>query len=236
MEKFKKIFLENAEKMQLNVREYQIDQFYLHYKMLLEWNEKINLTTITELEDVIVKHFVDSLMVLKFLPRKIENLIDVGTGAGFPGVPLKIIRPQVEVALLDSLNKRLIFLKALKEKLNLNFELIHARAEDLGKNEKYREFFDICTSRAVAPLNVLSEYCLPFVKVDGLFLAMKSGVFEDELKNAKKAITLLGGEIEQIEKFNLPGDISRSVIIIKKVKNTDKNYPRLGAKIKKSPL
>ena len=236
MEKFKSVFLENLEKTKLNVNGHQINQFYLYYKMLLEWNEKMNLTAITDLEDIVVKHFVDSLMVLKFLPSETISLIDVGTGAGFPGVPLKIIKPQNKITLLDSLNKRLCFLNALKEKLSLDFELVHARAEELGRKENYRENFDVSTSRAVASLNVLSEYCLPFVKVGGLFIAMKSGSFEEELKFAKKSISLLGGKVEKIEKFELPSNISRTIIVIKKIKNTEKTYPRASAKIKKSPL
>ncbi len=236
MENFKRIFSENLDRAGFNLDEKQIEQFYLYYEMLLKWNEKMNLTAIVDLESVIQKHFVDSLMVLKFLPSHVHNLIDVGTGAGFPGVPLKIASKELNVTLLDSLNKRLIFLNALKEKLNLDFELIHARAEELAKKENYREKFDISTSRAVASLNVLSEYCLPFVKVGGLFVAMKGGNVDEELDNARKSISLLGGVLEKVEKFNLPGNISRSMVVIKKVKKTSKIYPRMSAKIKKSPL
>lgn len=236
MENFKKVFLENLEKSNLKLNEQQIKQFYSYYETLIEWNEKMNLTAITDLESVIVKHFIDSLMVLKFLPKEAKNLIDVGTGAGFPGVPIKIVKENLAVTLLDSLNKRLIFLKILQEKLNLEFELIHARAEELGKKESYREKFDVATSRAVASMNILSEYCLPFVNVGGLFISMKSGNIDEELEYAKKSISLLGGKIEQVEKFNLPGDISRSVVLIRKIKNTNKMYPRTSAKIKKFPL
>lgn len=236
MKNFERVFLENTEKLDLSVNKELIEQFYLYYKMLVEWNEKMNLTAITDLEDVIVKHFIDSLMVLKFLPQNAESLIDVGTGAGFPGVPLKIAKNELKVTLLDSLNKRLIFLNALKEKLDLDFDLIHARAEELGRKENSREKFDISTSRAVASLNVLSEYCLPFVKVGGLFIAMKSGNVDEELESAKKSISLLGGKIEKIEKFDLPNNISRSIILIRKIKNTNKLYPRASAKIKKFPL
>lgn len=236
MKDFERIFLENSEKLDLSVNKQQIEQFYLYYKILIEWNEKMNLTAIVNLEDVIVKHFIDSLMVLKFLPKNIDSLIDVGTGAGFPGVPLKIAKNELKVTLLDSLNKRLFFLNALKEKLDLDFELVHARAEEFGRKEKYRENFDISTSRAVASLNVLSEYCLPFVKVGGLFIAMKSGNVDEELESAKKSIFLLGGKIEKVEKFTLPNNISRSTILIRKIKNTNKLYPRASAKIKKFPL
>ena len=236
MENFEEIFLENLKKVGLNLENEKIEKFQTYYEMLLDWNEKMNLTAITELEGVILKHFIDSLMVLRFLPNEAKTLIDVGTGAGFPGLPLKIAKNELKVTLLDSLNKRLIFLEALKEKLNLDFELVHARAEELGRKENYREKFDVSTSRAVASLNVLSEYCLPFVKVGGLLIAMKSGNVDEELKSAKKSIALLGGKIEKVEKFNLPNDISRSIVVIKKVKNTDKIYPRASAKIKKSQL
>lgn len=236
MENFKRIFSKNLDRAGVTLDEKQIEQFYLYYEMLLKWNEKMNLTAIVDLESVIQKHFVDSLMVLKFLPSHVRNLIDVGTGAGFPGVPLKIASKELSVTLLDSLNKRLIFLNALKEKLNLDFELIHARAEELAKKENYREGFDISTSRAVASLNVLSEYCLPFVKVGGLFVAMKGGNVDEELDNARKSISLLGGVLEKVEKFNLPGNISRSMVVIKKVKKTNRIYPRISAKIKKFPL
>jgi len=236
MENFKRIFSKNLDRAGFTLDEKQIEQFYLYYETLLKWNEKMNLTAIVDLEGIIQKHFIDSLMLLKFLPSHVRNLIDVGTGAGFPGVPLKIASKELNVTLLDSLNKRLIFLNALKEKLNLDFELIHARAEELAKKENYREKFDISTSRAVASLNVLSEYCLPFVKVGGLFVAMKGGNVDEELDNAQKSISLLGGVLEKVEKFNLPGNISRSMVVIKKVKKTSKIYPRISAKIKKSPL
>ena len=236
MENFKKVFLKNLEKSNLKLNEQQIKQFHLYYETLIEWNEKMNLTAITDFEGVIIKHFIDSLMVLKFLPKEAKSLIDIGTGAGFPGVPIKIAKENLDVTLLDSLNKRLIFLKALSEKLNLDFDLVHARAEELGKNENYREKFDVATSRAVASLNVLSEYCLPFVKVGGLFIAMKSRNVDEELESSQNAINLLGGKVEQIKKFDLPGDISRSVILIRKTKNTNIIYPRLSTKIKKSPL
>lgn len=236
MENFEGIFSENLKKVGLNLKKENIEKFHLYYEMLLEWNEKMNLTAITDLEGVIVKHFIDSLLVLRFLPNEAKTLIDVGTGAGFPGLPLKISKAELNVTLLDSLNKRLIFLEALKEKLELDFELIHARAEELGRKENFREKFDISTSRAVASLNVLSEYCLPFVKVGGLFIAMKSGNVDEELESAKKSIALLGGTLEKVEKFDLPKNISRSIILIRKIKNTDKIYPRSSAKIKKFPL
>ena len=236
MENFEEIFLENLKKVGLNLENEKIEKFQLYYEMLLDWNEKMNLTAITDLEGVILKHFIDSLMVLKFLPDETKSLIDVGTGAGFPGLPLKIAKNELKVTLLDSLNKRLIFLESLKEKLNLDFELVHARAEELGRKENYREKFDVSTSRAVASLNVLSEYCLSFVKTGGLFIAMKSGNVDEELESAKRSIALLGRKIEKVEKFNLPNDISRSIVVIRKIKNTNKIYPRASAKIKKSPL
>lgn len=236
MKIFERIFSENLERVGLDLEKEKIEKFKSYYEMLLEWNEKMNLTAITNIDDVIVKHFIDSLMILKFLTNETKSLIDVGTGAGFPGVPVKIAKNELKITLLDSLNKRLIFLNALKEQLNLDFELVHARAEELGRKENFREKFDVTTSRAVASLNVLSEYCLPFVKAGGMFIAMKSGNVDEELECAKRSITLLGGKIEKVERFNLPNDISRSIVVIRKIKNTNKIYPRASAKIKKSPL
>ena len=203
---------------------------------LIEWNEKINLTAITEPKDIILKHFVDSLTIYKYL-EKDKKIIDVGTGAGFPGIPLSIIDDDNKYVLLDSLNKRINFLNEVIDKLNLNnVDTIHSRVEDFGRNKSYRESFDIAVSRAVAPLNILLEYLLPLVKVNGFCMCMK-GPNEAEIDEAKKAIEVLGGKIENIEKLLLPdSDMVRNLIIIYKVKNCPKAYPRKPGTPSKKPL
>ena len=195
--------------------------------MLLEWNEKINLTAITEENDIIIKHFVDSLTIAKYFKDN-DKIIDVGTGAGFPGIPLKIANKSLRITLLDSLNKRINYLNDVIEKLNLSeVETIHGRAEELSRNAKYREQYDVVTARAVANLKTLSEYCIPFVKVGGLFVCMKGSNIEEEMAIAKEHIKELGCEIEEIIEFVLPEtDMKRKILIMKKIKNTDKKYPR----------
>ena len=207
-----------------------LQRFEIYFKLLVEWNEKMNLTAITDEHGVAVKHFADSLTLYNFVDvKKNASIIDVGTGAGFPGVVLKIARPDIKLTLLDSLNKRLTFLDTVLNDTGLDAELVHSRAEEGGKNKLYREKFDIAVSRAVARLNVLCEYCLPYVKVGGLFVAMK-GPNADALK-------LLGGKVEKVHKFNLPCDEGeRTIIVIKKVKSTQKQYPRISGKIKSQPL
>ena len=203
----------------------------------IELNKNINLTAITEPEEIIKKHFIDSLTISKNI-QKDSSIIDVGTGAGFPGIPLKIVREDINVVLLDALNKRLNFLnEVVKENKLENIETVHFRAEEIGKNKKYREKYDIATSRAVAQLNILAEYLLPLVKIGGKCICMKGSNVEEELKNSKKAITLLGGEIEKIEEFILPdSDIKRNVIIIKKVNSTPAKYPRKPGTPAKEPI
>ncbi|MBR1778931.1 MAG: 16S rRNA (guanine(527)-N(7))-methyltransferase RsmG [Clostridia bacterium] len=234
---FEEIFTENAKKIGLAVQDSAIARFKAYYNLLMEWNEKMNLTAITDLEGVIVKHFIDSLTVLKDLPAESKcKLVDVGTGAGFPGVPIKIIKEDAQVTLIDSLNKRLTFLQDLSKRLNLKITLVHARAEEAGHKETFREKFDVSVARAVAALDVLAEYCLPLVKVGGVFLAMKGGDCEEEVNKAKRAVDLLGGKIEKIEKFKIPNDSSRSIITIRKVKKINDEYPRSSKKIVRSPL
>lgn len=223
----------------MELTEQQQEQFVSYYNMLVERNKVMNLTAITEYNEVLDKHFVDSVSLIKALDvDKVESVIDIGTGAGFPGIPLKIVFPHLKVTLLDSLNKRIKFLDDVIHALKLEkIETIHGRAEDFAKQSAYREQYDLCVSRAVANLATLSEYCLPYVKVDGYFIPYKSGDIEEELKNSKKAIGILGGELEDVVKFVLPGtDIGRSFVKIKKNKSTAKKYPRKAGLPSKEPL
>jgi len=233
-------FINDLKEIGLSIDEKQLEQFNSYYETLVEWNEFMNLTGITEYDEVLLKHFVDSLVLdPKSLVKKEEiNIIDVGTGAGFPGLPIKIAFPETKVVLLDSLNKRIKFLDEVIKRLNLKgIKTIHSRAEDGGRNKDLREKFDIAISRAVANLSSLAEYNLPYVKLGGYFVAMKSGEIDEEAANAKRAIKLLGGELERIEKFRLPNtDIDRSLVIIKKVKETSKKYPRKAGLPTKEPL
>lgn len=218
--------------------EEQLSQFSDYADMLSEWNQKMNLTAITEPFEVAAKHFADSLFGLSFIGEH-ASVIDVGTGAGFPGIPLKIAHPGISLTLLDSLNKRLTFLNAVVAELKLSdTTTIHSRAEDgAAKKSLLRERFDVSVSRAVSQLNVLSEYCLPYVKVGGVFLAYKGGDVEEELDAAKNAISLLGGEINDVFRYTIPQtDIAHSIIVIKKMRPTPEKYPRLQGKISKQPL
>lgn len=214
-------------------------QFLIFYEMLVEKNKVMNLTAITEFEDVVEKHFLDSISLCQVMDlKKPLTLLDLGTGAGFPGIPLKIMFPELKITLADSLNKRLLFLNEVMEALNLkDIETVHVRAEELSKRKDYRESFDLCVSRAVANLSTLSEYCLPFIHTSGKFISYKSGEVEDELKDAKKAVFVLGGEIEDVIHFTLPdSDIKRSFVVINKVHATPKAYPRKAGTPSKSPL
>jgi 16S rRNA (guanine527-N7)-methyltransferase len=217
----------------------QIDQFLLYYEMLVEKNKVMNLTGITELSEVLKKHFVDSLAVIQaFDLSKINCLIDIGTGAGFPGIPIKIAYPHIQVTLLDSLKKRLVFLDEVIEALQLeDISTLHGRAEDYAKKKEYRECYDLCVSRAVANLSTLSEYCLPYVKRGGTFVSYKSGKIQEELEDSRRAVEILGGKQREPFVFSLPGsDIERSFVLIDKVKNTPAKYPRKAGLPSKEPL
>ena len=232
-------FIQDLKELGVSLTDKQIEQFLIYYELLTEWNSFMNLTAITEYEDVLKKHFVDSVSLIQAVDvRKELTLIDVGTGAGFPGLALKIAYPELKVTLLDSLQKRIQFLDAVIEKLGLEeIETIHGRAEDFAKPQKLRESFDLCVSRAVANLSTLSEYCLPFVKVGGYFIPYKSEKIAQEKEEAKKALELLGGKFERQVEFMLPSsDIYRNLFVIKKVKETPKKFPRKAGLPAKEPI
>ena len=226
-----------AEKIGCKLNEEQLTKFYKYMNSLIEWNEKINLTAITDPEEVITKHFIDSLTVHQYIKDNF-SIVDVGTGAGFPGVPLAIVNNKSNITLVDSLNKRINFLKEITNQFELkNVQSIHDRAEEFGKDKQYRESFDIAISRAVARLNVLAEYLLPTVKVGGKCICMKGPDCKQEIEEAQNAIKVLGGSIERIEEFSLPDtDIKRTIIVINKVKNTPSKYPRKAGTPAKDPI
>lgn len=234
---------EEAGKLGIVLTNRQMEQFFRYYEMLLEKNKVMNLTAITQENEVVTKHFVDSLSLVRVFPlwrekEEAVSVMDVGTGAGFPGIPLKIAFSRHRLTLLDSLNKRVKFLEDVCGDLGLQgIRAIHGRAEDFGRDETCREKFDCCVSRAVANLSVLSEYCLPFVKVGGTFVSYKSGDVEEEVKGAENAIGLLGGRVEKIDSFLLPGtEIKRSLVVIRKEKITGKKYPRKAGLPSREPL
>ena len=227
------------DRLQIETNENMLEQFDLFYHLLVEWNKVMNLTGITEYEEVVEKHFADSLSLARFLDlNKIHTVIDVGTGAGFPGIPLKIAFPHLKVVLLDSLNKRINFLNEVIAKLDLKeIHTIHGRAEEYARKPEYREQFDLCVSRAVANLSVLSEYCIPYIRVGGILVPYKSGEIDEEVAASRKAVDILGGQIDHVEKFQLPDtDIHRSFVFINKIKNTQKKYPRKAGTPAKEPL
>ena len=228
---------DKMKRIDIDITDKQVEKFFSYMNLLIEWNQKINLTTIIEPKEIIIKHFVDCGTILKYL-KDGENIIDIGTGAGFPGIPVKILNENLNVTLVDSLNKRINFLGEVCNALNLeNVQLIHSRAEDLAKNNDYREKFDKSVSRAVANLSTLSEYDLPFIKKGGQMIAMKGFEIDEELNNAEKAINILGGKIKEVNKFTLiDTDNKRSIVVIDKVKPTPKQFPRKAGKPLKEPI
>lgn len=237
IDKFSELMRFYGSKIDIVFDDEQLEKFYKYMELLLEWNEKINLTAITNPEDVILKHFIDSLTINKYI-KKERTIADVGTGAGFPGIPLKIYRSDLKVTLVDSLNKRINFLNEVISELELNkIDTVHSRVEDFGKDGKYRENFDYVTARAVANLSVLSEYLIPIVKVNGQCVCMKGSNVQDELNSSKKAVDILGGKVANVDKFVLPdSDIERNIIVIDKIKSTPNKYPRKAGIPAKEPL
>lgn len=234
---FKESLTEKAKQLQINLNENQIEQFYQYMELLVEWNKKMNLTAIIEPNEIILKHFIDSLTINNYL-KQAETILDIGTGAGFPGIPLKIVEKEKKITLLDSLNKRIQFLQVVIQTLKLEkIEAIHGRAEEFIKQEAKREVYDIVVSRAVARLNILLEYMLPFTKIGGKCICMKAIDIQEELQEAEKAMKLLGGEIEKVDTISLPeSDIKRNIIIIKKISSTPKKYPRKAGTPTKEPI
>ena len=243
-EEFDPILSSGALEMEIPLSGESITAFKTYATLLKEWNEKMNLTGIVDDSGIALRHFVDSLTLVPYLRQELArvgvetlSLIDVGTGAGFPGIPLKVAMSSLRITLLDSLAKRVKFLDTVCSELTLrDIEAIHGRAEDAGRSKQYREKYDVATARAVAPLNVLSEYCLPFVRVGGIFLSMKGNI-DEEAKSAEKAIITLGGTIENLAHFTLPGtDMNRTIVVIRKIRPTPAKYPRTAGKPEKEPI
>lgn len=232
-----KIMLEYGKEIDIMFTEEQLKKFYTYMNLLIEWNKKMNLTAIVEPKEIIIKHFIDSLTSVKYIqPNK--KAIDIGTGAGFPGIPIKIVRKDLEITLLDSLNKRILFLNEVIKCLKLeNIEAIHSRVEEYAKNKKYRESYDIVVSRAVANLTTLSEYMLPLIKINGVAICMKGADVKEEILKSEKAINVLGGKIKITDEFTLPKtDYKRNIILIEKLKTTPNQYPRKPGTPAKEPL
>lgn len=233
-------FLKDLEQLNITLTQEQVNQFLQYYEMLVEKNKVMNLTAITEYDEVMKKHFIDSLSLVKAFSCKDKQMkvIDIGTGAGFPGIPLKIAFPQIELTLLDSLNKRILFLNEVIDALELkNVTTLHGRAEDYAKQKEFREQYDLCVSRAVANLSTLSEYCIPFVKKDGFFIPYKSEKMSEELEGATRAVKVLGGHVENQVSYYLPdSDIFRNLVMIKKIDKTPGKYPRKAGLPSKEPL
>lgn len=239
MKKDMQLFEKGIKELGLEINECQKQQFLKYYEMLIETNKVMNLTAITDFDEVIVKHFIDSLLIVKAIDmNEINNLVDVGTGAGFPGIPIKIMFPKLEVTLIDSLNKRLKFLNSVIYELGLeNIETVHGRAEDLGHNKLYREKYELCVSRAVANLSTLNEYCMPFVKVGGRFVSYKSSISTDEIDGSIKSVNVLGGSIISKDIIELPcSDMDRTMVVIEKIKESPKKYPRKAGTPSKEPI
>ena len=230
-------FIEEAKKINITFTEKQLEQFRIYYELLVEKNKVMNLTGITEWDEVLEKHFLDSISLIRVIDLSQNiSVLDMGTGAGFPGIPLKIAFPNLQITLADSLNKRVLFLQEVIDALKIEgIEAVHSRAEDLARDKNYREQYDLVVSRAVANLSTLSEYCLPFVKIGGQFISYKSGDIEEEVVASKSALFLLGGKIKDTVKFEL-GESGRSFVLIDKTKGTPKTYPRKAGTPSKKPL
>ena len=236
LEDFKKVIIEKGKEINVELDDNKSEMFYEYMNMLVEWNKNINLTSITEPNDVILKHFIDSLTAYKYM--KNASVIDVGTGAGFPGLPLKILDKDINITLLDSLNKRINFLNEVIETLGLEkIKTIHGRVEEVARNKEYRECFDVAVSRAVAPLNVLLEYMIPLLKVGGKCICMKGSNAEEEIEISKNSLKRLNAEVEIVESFNLPWtDMKRNIVVVKKLAKTDNVFPRKAGTPSKKPL
>lgn len=236
-EEFKEKLKTEARALKIELNNNQLESFYKYKEILLSWNEKINLTAITDEKEIITKHFIDSLTIAKHIKEN-AKIIDIGTGAGFPAIPIKILNKNLDITLVDSLNKRVEFLKILVDELKLeNIKIIHSRAEDLSIKKEYREKYDIVLSRAVAAMNVLAEYLIPFAKLNGICICMKGKNYKEELKTSKKAIDLLGGKLEEPEETSLPGtEEQRTIIIITKQNYTPRQYPRKAGTASKTPI
>lgn len=235
----KKLLIESSMELGVELDEKKISCFIRYMELLKEWNQKINLTAITEDEEIVKKHFVDSISILQSgVIKEQMSIIDVGTGAGFPGIPMKIIMPSLNITLLDSLNKRIIYLNDVISQLQLEgIKTVHARAEELSRNKEHREKYDIAVARAVANLNMLTEYCLPYVKTGGYFIAMKGPSVNEEIEGARNAIGTLGGKLEKVIDINLPGeDMNHKLVLVKKEKHTGEKYPRKYSQIEKKPI
>lgn len=236
LEEFKNIINRETEKLEIKLNDSQIEKFFKYMKEIIEWNDKVNVTAITDEKMFIVKHFIDSLTVNKYLENS-KTIIDIGTGAGFPGIPLKIINEEKKFTLIDSVNKKLNVIRDINNKINLsNLEIIHTRAEDLANRKEYREKFDVAITRAVSNLSTILEYMLPFIKIGGYAICMKGPNFKEELSKSKNAIEILGGNLEKIESLNVGEELERNIILIKKEKNTPKLFPRGKGKPLKEPL
>ena len=235
-EKFESFFDEELKKNNLSVRKESYKKFYDYMNNVLEWNTKINVTAVRDEENFIIKHYIDSLMISGYLNNN-SKVIDIGTGAGFPGIPLKLFNENINITLIDSINKKLNVIRDSIKGLDLNkIDIIHSRAEDLAIKSEYREMYDIATTRAVSNLSTILEYMMPFIKVGGFAVCMKGPNYQEELENARNAIKILGGKIEKIENFNINTEYERNIIVIKKISNTPKKYPRNGNKPLKEPI
>ena len=236
IEEFDAFFEKELSQNNIETDKKYYNYFYNYMKQIIDWNDKINVTAITDEKMFIVKHFIDSLTISKYINEK-DKVIDVGTGAGFPGIPLKFSKPQLSITLIDSVNKKLNVIRDITQNMNLEkLEILHSRAEDLANDKNYREKYDVVTTRAVSNLSTIAEYMLPLLKINGIAICMKGPNINEELEESRKAIEILGGKIEKIEKTIIDNEIERNIIIIKKVKSTPKNFPRKNGKPLKEPI